>query len=108
MRVRRGNPAPEVAAKGPPLQALKHPERLGPFGWVRHPENLAVMLTLWAFPRMTVNRLALALWTSVYAVIGGWHEDSRLEGTYGATFARYRRTTPMLVPRFGSPRNQKR
>jgi hypothetical protein len=94
-------PPPEAAAQGPPLQALKHPEQLGPFSWVRHPENIAVMLTLWAFPRMTVNRLALALWTSLYGVVGSWHEDSRLEGAYGAAFDRYRRATPMLVPRFG-------
>lgn len=102
------DPAPEAAAQGPPLQALKDPARLGPFGWVRHPENLGVMLTLWAFPRMTLNRLALALWTTVYGVVGSLHEDSRLEGAYGAAFNRYRRATPMLVPRFGGPRNQER
>jgi uncharacterized membrane protein len=105
----RGKEAPpEAAAQGPPLQALKHPEQLGPFRRVRHPENIAVMLALWAFPRMTVNRLVLALWTSLYGVVGSWHEDSRLEGAYGTAFDRYRRVTPMLMPRFGGPRNQKR
>ena len=101
-------PAPEAAAQGPPLQALKHPERLGPFKWVSHPENVAVMLVLWAFPKMTVNRLTLALWSSAYGVLGSWHEDSRLLGAYGEVFARYRRATPMLVPRFGHTGAQNR
>lgn len=105
--LRGGTPPPEAAAQGPPLQALKHPETLGPFRSVRHPENLGVMLALWAFPRMTVNRLSLALWTSLYGIVGSLHEDSRLEGAYGAAFDRYRRITPMLVPRFGGPRNQR-
>lgn len=101
-------PPPEPAAQGPPLQALQRPEKLGPFNWVRHPENVGVMLALWAFPRMTVNRLALALWTSLYGVVGSWHEDTRLQRAYGAAFDRYRRATPMLVPRFGGSRNQDR
>lgn len=103
--VRGEEPPPEVAAQGPPLQALKHPEKLGPYRRLRHPENVGFMLALGAFPRMTVNRLALALWTILYGVVGSWHEDSRLEGAYGAAFDRYRRTTPMLVPRFGSRRD---
>jgi methanethiol S-methyltransferase len=101
-------PPPETAAQGPPLQALKHPEKLGPFRRVRHPENAGVMLALWAFPKMTVNRLALAFWTSLYGLVGSWHEDSRLQGAYGAAFDRYRRATPMLVPRLGGPRHQNR
>ncbi|MBV8901699.1 MAG: hypothetical protein JOY92_16495 [Verrucomicrobia bacterium] len=101
-------PPPEAAAQGPPLQALKQPQKLGPFRRVRHPENVGVMLALWAFPKMTVNRLALALWTSLYGVLGSWHEDSRLQGAYGAAFDRYRRATPMLVPRLGGPRHQNR
>jgi methanethiol S-methyltransferase len=106
--LRGGAPPPEAAAQGPPLQALKHPEKLGPFRRVRHPENVGIMVALWAFPRMTVNRLALALWTSLYGIVGSLHEDSRLEGAYGAAFDRYRRATPMLVPRVGGPRNQNR
>jgi hypothetical protein len=94
-------PAPEYAAQGPPPPALNHPERLGPFKWVSHPENLAILLVLWPFPRMTVNRLTLAAWATLYAVVGSWHEDVRLTAAYGEAFARYRRATPMLVPRFG-------
>src|SRR5690242_82697 len=84
-------PAPEYEAQGPPPQALNHPERLGPFGRVSHPDNLPIILVVWAFPKMTVNRLTLALWATVYAVVGSWHEDARLQGAYGQAFARYRR-----------------
>jgi protein-S-isoprenylcysteine O-methyltransferase Ste14 len=80
---------------------LNQPERLGPFGRVSHPENLAIILVVWPFPRMTVNRLTLAGWATLYAVVGSWHEDVRLAQAYGEAFARYRRATPMLVPRFG-------
>jgi hypothetical protein len=62
------HPAPEYEAQGPPPQALNHPERLGPFGWVSHPDNLPIILVVWAFPKMTVNRLTLALWATVYAL----------------------------------------
>jgi hypothetical protein len=100
------HPAPEYEAQGPPPQALDHPERLGPFGWVSHPDNLPIILVVWAFPKMTVNRLTLALWATVYALVGSWHEDARLQGAYGEAFARYRHATPMLVPRFGRKRTR--
>ena len=105
--LRGEQPAPEYEAQGPPPQALAHPERLGPFGWVSHPDNLPIILVVWAFPGMTVNRLTLALWASVYAVVGSWHEDARLARAYGNAFVQYRRAIPMLVPHFNGRRTRK-
>jgi hypothetical protein len=102
--LRSEHPEPEPEAQGPPPQALAHPERLGPFRWVSHPDNLPIILLAWAFPKMTVNRLVLALWASAYAVAGSWHEDARLARAYGEAFARYRRATPMLAPGRGDAR----
>ncbi|HEY0793724.1 MAG TPA: isoprenylcysteine carboxylmethyltransferase family protein [Chthoniobacterales bacterium] len=95
---------PESEAQGPPPVSLRRPQKQGPYAWVRHPENLAMLALIWGIPRMTVNRLTLALWTTLYAVIGSWHEDTRLQEAYGTAFARYRRTTPMLLPRLVRPR----
>ena len=97
--LRGQHPQREYEAQGPPPQALENPRRRGPFLWIRHPENLAFVLILWALPTMTVNRLTLAILTTLYSVVGSWHEDFRLEGAYGESFRRYRRQTPMLVPR---------
>jgi len=95
---------PESEAQGPPPISLRRPRQQGPYAWVRHPENLAILLLIWGIPRMTVNRLTLALWTTLYAVVGSWHEDTRLLEAYGNAFARYRRTTPMLFPRLAPRR----
>ena len=48
---------------------------------------------------MSVNRLTLAVLCTLYAVLGSWHEDSRMRRAYGEAFARYQRCTPLLIPR---------
>jgi protein-S-isoprenylcysteine O-methyltransferase Ste14 len=89
-------PQPEAEAQG---SALAEAGVRGPFRWVRHPENLAVVLLLSAWPRMTVNRLTLAVLATVYAIAGSRHEDARLRAAYGRAFERYAEETPMLLPR---------
>lgn len=88
-------PQRETEAQGP---ALAEAGVRGPFRWVRHPENLAFVLLLSAFPRMTVNRLTLAVLSAAYAVAGSRLEDGRMREAYGAAFERYAARTPMLVP----------
>lgn len=95
-----GDNFPLIEAQGPPPAAVPGQLEIGgPFRYMRHPENLGFFLLLAGIPRMTVNRLTLALLSLVYAVLGSWHEDYRLAHTYGEPFRRYRRRTPMLVPR---------
>jgi hypothetical protein len=104
-----GHDFPLIEAQGPPPEALvfgqvsegkvESSEVVEVFRYIRHPENLGFVLILAAFPRMTVNRLTLAVLSLVYAVVGSWHEDYRLAATYGEAFRRYRRRTPMLMPR---------
>jgi protein-S-isoprenylcysteine O-methyltransferase Ste14 len=74
-------------------------EARGPFRYLRHPDNLPIITLAWSFPTMTVNRLVLALLTSIYAVVGSWHEDGRLQRRYRRPFAEYLRRTPMFFPR---------
>lgn len=97
--LRGEEPEPEAEAQGPRLAANGQIDARGPFRYIRHPDNLPIITLLWSFPRMTVNRLTLALFSSLYAVLGSWHEDSRLRARYGEPFVRYARRTPMLLPR---------
>ena len=98
--LRGREPAAEPEAQGPPPDAGGRPELSGPFRVIRHPDNLFFPLFVWALPRMSVNRLTLALLCTGYAVLGSWHEDARLRAAYGKPFARYQRTVPLFIPRF--------
>jgi hypothetical protein len=92
-------PAPPLVAQGPPPGPDGTPIVRGLFRHIRHPDNLPAVLLFFGFPRMTWNRLALAITTLVYAVVGSLHEDVRLRQAYGQTFERYRQAVPLLVPR---------
>lgn len=96
---RQAPPTPE--AQGPPLRDDGQLDARGTFRRIRHPDNLPAVFLFFGFPRMTWNKLALALVTLGYAVVGSLHEDLRLRRAYGAVFARYERSVPMLVPRPG-------
>ena len=94
---RGGGPEPE--AQGPRLGPDGELVVVGPFRATRHPDNLPIPGVFWCFPRMTVNRLTLALLATAYAVVGSLHEDARLHAAYGAAFERYRRRVPFFLPR---------
>lgn len=95
----RGKEPPATpVAQGPPPTPSGELARRGMFRLTRHPDNLPAVLLFWGFPRMTANRAALAAFTSLYAVLGSLHEDSRLRAVYGAAFERYAREVPFLVP----------
>ena len=98
LRGKEPDPVPE--AQGPPPDTQGQPVLSGPFRVIRHPDNLFFVLSLWALPRMSVNRLTLALLCTLYAVLGSWHEDARLRTAYGEAFARYQRATPLFIPHF--------
>lgn len=93
------DPQREPEAQGPVIQEDGAVDARGAFGRIRHPENLSFVGLFWAFPRMTVNRLTLAVLMTVYAIVGSWHEDARLRRAYGTVYDRYLRRVPMLVPR---------
>jgi uncharacterized membrane protein len=90
---------PEPEAQGPPPGPDGRPRPDGPFRFVRHPDNLPLLLLFSLFPRMTVNRATLAALTAVYAVLGSLHEDRRLRARFGPAFRRYEEAVPFLLPR---------
>lgn len=91
-------PPATPVAQGPPSLGDAMDAR-GLFRYIRHPDNLPAVLLFFGFPRMTWNRLALAVTTLLYAVVGSLLEDGRLRQAYGAAFRRYERAVPLLLPR---------
>ncbi len=90
---------PEPEAQGPPIGDDDEMVEAGAFRFTRHPGNLGAMGFFLLWPRMTVNRAALAALVALYVVLGSLHEERRLRLAYGEAFERYRRKVPFLVPR---------
>ena len=73
----------------------------GPFGLVRHPQSLALLLLLgaaalrWPRPGMWVATLTAGTVILYLAAA----EDARLTERFGEAYARYRRAVPFLLPR---------
>jgi methanethiol S-methyltransferase len=61
----------------------------GAFRWMRHPIYLSFLGLIWFTPRMTADRLLLAVLWSVYIVVGSCLKDWRLTFYLGDTYRRY-------------------
>ncbi len=71
----------------------------GPYRWVRHPLYTGTLLAIWLFPVMTANLLAFNLGLTAYILIGARFEERKLVAAFGESYDRYRKQTPMLIPR---------
>lgn len=92
-------PEPEPTAQGPVLLPDETMDANGPFRFSRHPLNLAPLGIFWFFPHMTVNRLVLALLSTVYLFVGSLHEEKRLRASYGEAYRRYQHSgVPFFFP----------
>jgi len=65
---------------------------------VRHPLMLGFIITFWAAPTMTAGHMLFSLLMTGYILIGIQMEERDLVRQHGASYERYRRSTPMLVP----------
>lgn len=72
----------------------------GLYRYVRHPLYTAGLLFLWLTPTMTLNRFTLYLAATLYILIGAIFEERKLLREFGEAYARYQRSTPMLIPRW--------
>ena len=65
---------------------------------VRHPMMTGVLISLWAAPHLTVDRLVLNVAFTAYVLIGVHFEEKTLVKDLGEDYLDYRKTTPSLVP----------
>lgn len=70
----------------------------GPFLWVRHPVELAFLITFWAAPTMSVGHLLFASLMTLYTFIGVDLEDRKMLELHGAGYLDYVRKVPQIVP----------
>ena len=77
------------------------PSRLtvrGPYRWVRHPLYFFVLLMIWSYPYLTVDRVLFnVLWT-LWIAIGSVLEERDLAAEFGDRYRIYQRNVPMLIP----------
>ena len=70
----------------------------GPYRWVRHPLYFFVLLMIWSYPNLTVDRaLFNVLWT-LWIFIGCVLEERDLVAEFGDRYREYQRNVPMLIP----------
>jgi protein-S-isoprenylcysteine O-methyltransferase Ste14 len=68
------------------------------YGLVRHPIMLGFIIAFWAAPVMSLGHLVFAVSTTLYILAALQFEEADLMAAFGAKYADYRRSTPMLIP----------
>jgi protein-S-isoprenylcysteine O-methyltransferase Ste14 len=77
----------------------------GLYRYVRHPLYTAGLLFIWLIAIMTWNLLALIIGLTAYIFVGIYFEERKLLQEFGSSYAKYRQSTPMLVPGLKSNRS---
>ena len=77
----------------PPVMVVK-----GAYRWVRHPLYLAVLLMIWSYPVLTVDRLLFNMLWTLWIVTGTVLEERDLVAGFGDEYRDYERNVPMLLP----------
>lgn len=86
------------------LRQLFEEEKKGPlitgglYRLVRHPLYTFSLLILWLSPTMSLNSFIVYSALTMYILVGIFFEERKLLREFGQEYARYRATTPMLIP----------
>ena len=74
----------------------------GPYRWVRHPQYFCILLMIWSYPDLTVDRLLFNVLWSTWITVGTLLEERDLTVTLGHQYREYQSRVPMLIPRLRS------
>ncbi len=70
----------------------------GAYRWMRHPLYFFMILMIWSYPELTMDRLIFnVLWT-VWIIIGTIMEERDLVSCFGDQYRNYRKKIPMIIP----------
>jgi protein-S-isoprenylcysteine O-methyltransferase Ste14 len=70
----------------------------GAYRWVRHPMYFVVLLMIWSYPVLTVDRLLFNMLWTIWIVFGTVLEERDLTAKFGDDYREYQRNVPMLFP----------
>lgn len=68
---------------------------------VRHPLYTFSLLFIWLAPSVSQNSLTVYIGATLYILIGTYFEERKLLREFGAAYADYKKSTPMLIPGLG-------
>ena len=70
----------------------------GAYRWMRHPLYFFILLMIWSYPELTIDRLLFnVLWT-VWIIIGTMMEERDLVSYFGDQYSIYQKKVPMIIP----------
>lgn len=75
----------------------------GPYRWVRHPVYFIWLVIFWAYPDLTLDRLMLNVFWSLWIIIAVYFEERDMVRSFGAAYLQYRNEVPMLIPKTFRP-----
>jgi protein-S-isoprenylcysteine O-methyltransferase Ste14 len=73
----------------------------GPYHWVRHPMYFLVLVLIWSYPDITVDRIMFNVLMTVWIVVGTHLEERDLVDEFGDDYREYQQRVPMLAPWIG-------
>lgn len=71
----------------------------GVYSLVRHPLYLGVIIFIWSTPILKTIDIVGNTGFTMYLIIGSFFEEKKLLEEFGETYAEYKKSTPMLIPR---------
>jgi len=73
-------------------------ETEGIFSWVRHPAYTLIIAMMLVTPILSLDRLWLAVMTSVYCIVAIPFQERALVQHFGIDYIKYQASTPALIP----------
>lgn len=70
----------------------------GPYRWVRHPLYLFLIVLIWSYPDLYLDRLLFNILWTAWIVVATYLEDRDLHREFGRQYDEYSSRVPMLIP----------